>query len=123
MSRFYMTSHEWVEQIDDNTVRVGLSTFAAAEIGEVIHVDLPESGTAITKGEAVAEVESVKSVNDCYAPVTGTVKATNEALADNPELLNEDAEGDAWFYDVTVDGPDAIADLMDAAAYAAHTNG
>ena len=123
MSRFFMTSHEWAEQIDDNTVRVGLSRFAADEIGEVIHIDLPETGTAISKGEAVAEVESVKSVNDCYAPVSGTIKTVNDAILEQPELLNSDAEGDAWFYEVTVDGPDAIADLLDAAAYAAHTQG
>ena len=121
MTRAFLTSHEWAEVTTPGTIRVGLSKFAADEIGEVIHVDLPEVGSAVSKGEAAAEVESVKSVNDCYAPVSGTVTAVNEALLDNPELLNQDAEGGAWFYEVSSD--DDLSDLLDQAAYDAHIAG
>lgn len=118
----YLESHEWARQDGDEIV-VGLSPFAANEVGEVIHVELPAVGTQVTRGAAMAEIESVKSVNDCYAPVTGEVVAVNDELAEHPELVNDDAEGKGWFVRVRPSDADPLAGLMDAEAYRQHTAG
>lgn len=121
MSAFYLESHEWAREEGDLIV-VGLSSFAAGEVGDVIHVELPEVGDAVTKGEACGEIESVKSVNDLYAPVDGEVVAVNEGLADSPELVNNDAHGAGWFYKVKA-AAGALDGLMDQAAYDEHIRG
>ena len=119
MSKFFMESHEWAE-INGDEASVGISSFAAGEVGEVIHVELPEVGATISKGEAVAEIESVKSVNDIYSPVNGTISAVNDAVSENPELVNSAAEGDGWLFKITVSGDNPNDGLMDQAAYDAH---
>ena len=119
MSKFFMESHEWAE-INGDEASVGISSFAAGEVGEVIHVELPEVGATISKGEAVAEIESVKSVNDIYSPVNGTISAVNDAVSKNPELVNSAAEGDGWLFKITVSGDNPNDGLMDQAAYDAH---
>jgi glycine cleavage system H protein len=122
MSVFFMESHEWA-RLDGDEVVVGISSFAAGEVGEVIHVELPEAGAIVTKGEACAEIESVKSVNDFYAPVDGTVVKVNEALGDAPELVNAEAEAGGWFFTIKPSADEPLAGLMDQAAYDAHIRG
>jgi glycine cleavage system H protein len=112
----YSENHEWVA-VEDGMVKVGITDYAQDALGDVVFVELPDVGTAVTAGESFAEIESTKSVADVYAPITGTVAAVNEQLADEPEIINSDPYGTAWF--VVIDGdPSALDDLMDATAYA-----
>ena len=113
----YTKSHEWVLFADDGTAKVGLTDHAQDALGDLVFVNLPQVGDALTCGEALGDVESVKAVSDVYSPVTGTVKAVNEDLLDTPEAINADPYG-AWLVEV-----EAITDqeeLLDAAAYEAH---
>ena len=119
MSRFFMTSHEWANQDGDEVV-IGLSNFAASEVGEIIHIELPEVGTQATRGEALAEIESVKSVNDFYAPCDGEIVAINEALEGSPELVNQDAEGQGWFVRIKPSSDNPTDGLLDDASYQEH---
>ena len=111
MSERYLPSHEWARTEGDLIV-IGLSPFAAGEVGDVIHVELPKVGATLTRGKACAEIESVKSVNDYYAPVDGTVTAVNAALANAPELLNQDPLNKGWFVKIKPTKADALAGLM-----------
>lgn len=95
----YTESHEWVQFLDDTTARIGISDYAQSELGDLVFVNLPEEGDKVEAGEPFAEVESVKAVSNVYSPVSGTVKAVNEALLDQPELINSDAM-DAWLIEV-----------------------
>ena len=110
-------SHEWVLFADDGTAKVGLTDHAQEALGDLVFVNLPEVGDALTCGEALGDVESVKAVSDVFSPVTGTVKAVNEALLDAPESINADPYG-AWL--VEVEGISDQEELLDAAAYIAH---
>ena len=96
MSACYLPTHEWA-RTEGDTVVIGLSAFAAGEVGDVIHVGLPKVGATVTRGVACAEIESVKSVNDYYSPLDGTVVAINDGLADHPELVNQDPGAKGWF--------------------------
>jgi len=96
---FYTETHEWIQFLDETTARIGISDYAQSELGDLVFVNLPEEGDSVEAGEPFAEVESVKAVSNVYSPVTGTVKAINEALLDQPELINSDAL-DAWFIEV-----------------------
>ena len=116
MSRSYNESHEWAT-VDGEEVVIGLSTFAASEVGEVIHVELPQVGDVVQRGDSLAEVESVKSVNDCYSPVSGEVIAINEALVEQPELVNQSAEQDGWFCRVKPADAEPLAGLLSEEAY------
>ena len=116
----YTDQHEWV-RIEDGEVRVGITDYAQDALGDVVFVDLPETGIAVGAGDAMAEVESTKSVAEVYAPVAGTVVDANAALTDNPETVNEDPYGEAWFVLIA---PNDIADvdgLLDAEGYRAIT--
>jgi glycine cleavage system H protein len=112
----YTENHEWVAA-EDGKVRVGITDYAQDALGDVVFVDLPDVGTEVTAGEPFAEIESTKSVADVYAPITGTVVATNELLVDAPETINSDPYGTAWFVEIEGD-PAPTADLMDPSAYA-----
>lgn len=116
----YLPTHEWA-RAEGDTVVIGLSPFAAGEVGDVIHVALPKVGQRLSRGKACAEIESVKSVNDFYSPVDGEVVAVNAALAESPELVNRDALGQGWFAKVRPAAGDALAGLMASADYAATT--
>jgi len=118
MSDRYLPSHEWARTEGDLVV-IGLSSFAAGEVGDVIHVGLPKIGAVLTRGVACAEIESVKSVNDYYSPLDGTVTAVNDALADHPELLNQDPAGTGWFAKVKPAKPGALDGLLTAEQYQA----
>jgi len=120
MSMVYTESHEWA-RADGEEIVVGISSFAAGEVGEIIHVELPKPGTTVNRGKGMAEIESVKSVNDIYAPVDGEISAINEALADKPELVNEDPSGAGWLVRIKPSGDQPLAGLMDEAAYEKHT--
>lgn len=116
MSERYLPTHEWARQ-DGALVTIGLSAFAAGEVGDVIHVELPKVGATVAKGTACAEIESVKSVNDYYSPVDGVVAEINTALAEHPELVNQDPAGTGWFAKVKPAKANPLDGLMDAAAY------
>lgn len=96
----YTKTHEWVLFRDDGTAKIGLTDFAQQKLGDLVFVNLPQPGDGVTKGEAAADVESVKAVSDVYSPVTGIVTEINEALLDHPELINS-APYDAWFMTVS----------------------
>jgi glycine cleavage system H protein len=117
----YTNNHEWVRLESNGTVTVGISDYAQDALGDVVYVDLPAVGRSVAAGESIAEVESTKSVNDVYAPISGVVTTVNEPLMDAPELVNSDPFGAGWFVTITpVDGADLDA-LMDAVAYTAFT--
>jgi glycine cleavage system H protein len=113
----YLDSHEWV-RVTDGTARIGISDFAQDELGDVVFVDLPADGEAVTAGEDFGVVESIKAVSDLYSPVSGTVTAINDALESEPELLNEDPYGEGWLVEVELDDESELDDLLDADAYA-----
>ena len=120
----YTAEHEWVRPLaEGGTVRVGITDYAQDALGDVVYVDLPAVGDGVEANSSVGEVESTKSVSEIYAPVSGTVSAVNEALADNPQLLNEDPYGEGWLCEITVTDVAAIDAMMDADAYVALTEG
>ena len=120
----YSAEHEWARRLDDTSrVRVGITDYAQDALGDVVYVDLPTVGTAVTAGQAVGELESTKSVSEMYAPVAGSVVAVNEALAEQPELLNDDPYGEGWLCEIEMSNPDDFDAMMDAAAYLALTEG
>ena len=112
----YTESHEWVLFAEDGTATVGITDYAQDQLGDLVFVNLPEPGDAVTAGESFADVESVKAVSDVLSPVTGEVAEINEILADEPQRMNQ-APYDSWF--IKVKDITARADLMDAAAYEA----
>jgi glycine cleavage system H protein len=113
--RRYTADHEWVAEHDAG-VRLGITDFAQDELGDVVFVELPGEGAEIAPAADFAVVESIKAVSDVYAPVGGTVTATNDALLDTPELLNEDPYGEGWLVELDPDGSEG--DLLDPDAYA-----
>ncbi|MBM4196070.1 MAG: glycine cleavage system protein GcvH [Gammaproteobacteria bacterium] len=112
----YTRDHEWVRTEADGTVVVGITDHAQHQLGELVFVELPDSGRTLTAGEACAVVESVKAASDVYAPVAGTVVATNAALDGQPNLVNASPFGDGWLFRLKPDASDASR-LLDAAAY------
>ncbi len=116
----YSTDHEWVRMVD-NIARVGITDYAQDALGDVVFVQLPAVGDTVGAGDGCGEVESTKSVSDVYAPVDGVVTLVNEALASQPELINEDPYGAGWLYEVAVSAAGSDDGLMDAAAYSALT--
>ncbi len=116
--RQYTRSHEWARQLADGTVEVGISDHAQAALGDLVFVELPETGRTLGEGEACAVVESVKAASDVYAPVAGTVVAVNEALSRSPELVNSDPYGSGWMLRLKPTAGTSLA-LLSADAYAA----
>ena len=112
----YSTDHEWVKR-DGDSVRIGVTDYAQDALGDVVYVDLPDTGRTVVAGETFAEVESTKSVSDIYAPVSGTVAEVNDALGDEPQKINEDPYGDGWICVISGIDATALDALMDAAAY------
>lgn len=117
MSRYFTEDHEWVD-VDGEIGTVGISDYAQGQLGDIVFVDVPDEGKELAKGDEAAVVESVKAASDVYSPVSGSVIEGNAALADMPGLVNEDAEGDGWFFKLTLADPDELEELMDEAAYA-----
>ncbi|MBO9624069.1 MAG: glycine cleavage system protein GcvH [Sphingomonas sp.] len=116
MSRYYTEDHEWIE-VDGETATVGITDYAQGQLGDIVFVEVPEEGRTVAKGDDAAVVESVKAASDVYAPVAGTVIEGNPALADNPALVNEDPEGEGWFFKLTLADTGELDSLMDEAGY------
>jgi glycine cleavage system H protein len=112
----YSKTHEWVKELDEGVVEIGLTDYAQDALGSIVFVNLPDEYDGVSMGEAFGDVESVKAVSDVFSPVSGTVKEVNEALFEAPEMINE-APYDAWL--IRVEAVTEIEDLLDAAAYEA----
>jgi glycine cleavage system H protein len=112
----YTTEHEWVKTVGDR-MRVGITAYAQDALGDIVYVSLPETGSTISAGSSVGEVESTKSVSDLYAPISGTVVERNEALEATPELVNSDPYGQGWMFEVEPSDPDAAERLLTADQY------
>ena len=112
----YTDAPEWVREGDDGVVRVGITDYAQAQLGDVVYVALPAVGDAVTTGASCGEVESTKSVSEIYAPLSGEVVAVNGALDESPELVNSGPYDDGWMFEVRTDGG-GLDTLLDAAAY------
>ena len=115
----FSKDHEWVN-LEGDTATIGITAYAADQLGDVVFVELPAEGKAVKAGEGLAVVESVKAASDVYSPVSGEVTAANAALADNPETVNDQPEGGGWFVKVKVADPNEVDALMDRAAYEAY---
>jgi glycine cleavage system H protein len=113
----YTDQHEWI-RLDGDEATVGITKYAAESLGDVVFVELPASGKAVTAGGEAAVVESVKAASDIFAPAGGTVTAANAALEKEPSKVNEDPEGEGWFFKLKLADKGEFAKLMDAAAYA-----
>lgn len=109
----YTADHEWV-RFDGETATIGITDYAQTALGDVVYVDLPEVGRTFAAGEAIGEIESTKSVGELFAPAAGEVVAANDAVADDPSLVNADAEGEGWLVQVRFDSE---PELLDADAY------
>jgi glycine cleavage system H protein len=112
----YTEQHEWA-RAEDHGVRVGITDFAQDALGDVVYVDVPETGTEVQAGEPFGEVESTKSVSDVYAPISGTVIDRNPMLGDSPQLVNESPYGEGWMILIEPADGESVDGLMDAAAY------
>ena len=120
----YTAEHEWVQVVDESTIRFGITDYAQDALGDIVFVSLPNVGDSLTAGTTCGEIESTKSVSDIYAPVSGEVIARNEAVETAPDTLNSDPYKNGWIVDVRVSGNAAelAAGLLDAAAYQALTS-
>jgi glycine cleavage system H protein len=120
----YSAEHEGARRLDGGSrVRIGITDYAQDALGDVVYIDLPEAGSTVAAAESVGELESTKSVSDMYAPVSGTISAINEALVDNPALLNEDPYGEGWLCEIEMSDVSELDAMMDAAAYRTLTEG
>lgn len=119
----YTEEHEWVQRTGDDTVRVGITDYAQAALGDVVFVQLPDVDAELTAGESFGEVESTKSVSDLYAPLTAKVVAVNGDLESNPQLVNSDPYGEGWLVELRADSASldaALSELFDAEGYRGH---
>lgn len=112
----YTEDHEWL-RAEGGTVTIGITAYAAEQLGDVVFVELPEAARRVAKGENVVVIESVKAASDILAPLDGEITEVNAALADNPALVNEDPTGLAWFFKLRIADPKALDGFMDEAAY------
>ncbi|PHP66288.1 glycine cleavage system protein H [Zhengella mangrovi] len=119
MSKTYYTEdHEWI-RVEDGTATVGITNHAQEQLGDLVFVELPETGKSVSKGDAAVVVESVKAASDVYAPADGEITAVNDALSSQPELVNSAAEGEGWLWKMTLADAGQLDGLMDEAAYLA----
>lgn len=114
--RYYSKDHEWVE-VDGTSAIVGITNYAQEQLGDVVFVEVPAVGTAVVAGKESAVVESVKAASEVYAPVSGTVTESNDALADNPALVNASPESDGWFFKLTLSNVGELDGLLDEGGY------
>ena len=116
MSLYFTKEHEWI-RVDGDLATIGISNHAQEQLGDIVFAEVPEAGRRVSKGQEAAVVESVKAASDVYAPVSGEVVEGNQAVADNPALINSDPEGEGWFFRLKLDNPGELDGLMDEAAY------
>ena len=119
MSRYYTEDHEWIE-IDQDVVTIGITAHAVDELGEIVFVELPQLGGALSKGDEFASVESVKTVSGIYSPVEGNIVEINQAVVDTPELINQSPYESGWLIRVETNETDYVQDLMDEQAYGSY---
>lgn len=112
----YTDQHEWVA-VDGDTATVGITDYAQGQLGDVVFVELPEEGKSFAMGDQAAVVESVKAAAEVYAPISGEIVEINEALNGKPELVNEDAIGDGWFFKISIEDESELDSLMDEKEY------
>lgn len=122
MTTYYSEEHEWIT-VEGDTGTIGITDYAQNALGDIVFVEVPEVGSNYDKGDEIAVVESVKAASEIYALVGGEVTAVNDALEDEPALVNAQAETDGWFYKVTLSDASELKELMDAGGYKAFTAG
>ena len=122
MPRYFTQDHEWID-VDGTSATVGITDYAQSQLGDIVFVEVPDTGRALTKGGDAAVVESVKAASDVYAPVSGEVTEGNAALADDPSLVNTDPAGAGWFFKLTIADAGELDGLMDESAYKAFVEG
>ena len=113
----YTDEHEWIKKVGDTRVRIGITDYAQDQLGDVVFVELPETGKQVAKDDLVVEIESTKSVGEVYAPFSGTVGAVNPDVAESPELVNTSPYDDGWLIEIDLDAEFSSEGLLDAAAY------
>jgi glycine cleavage system H protein len=116
MTVYFTKDHEWI-RVEGDTATIGISNHAQEQLGDIVFAEVPEAGRRVTKGQEAAVVESVKAASDVYAPVSGEVVEGNQAVADDPALVNSDPEGQGWFFKLKLDNPGELDGLMDEGAY------
>ena len=116
MSVYYTKDHEWI-RVEGDTATIGISDHAQEQLGDIVFAEVPEAGKKVSKGQEAAVVESVKAASDVYAPVSGEVIEGNQAVADDPALVNTDPEGQGWFFKLKLDNLGELDGLMDESAY------
>ena len=116
MSLYFTKEHEWV-RVDGDTATIGITDHAQEQLGDIVFAEVPETGKRVSKGQEAAVVESVKAASDVYAPVSGEVVEGNGKVADDPALVNNDPEGEGWFFKLRLDNPGELDGLMDEAGY------
>lgn len=116
MPIYFTKDHEWIS-VEGETATVGISDHAQGALGDIVFAEVPEAGRQLAKGQEAAVVESVKAASDVYSPVSGVVTEGNPAIADDPALINRDAEGEGWFFKLRLSDPAELEGLMDEAAY------
>lgn len=121
MTRYFSEDHEWIE-VEGDVGTVGITDYAQGQLGDITFVDLPAEGATVGKGDSVSVVDSVKAASDVYTPVSGTIAAVNDALADQPELVNTDAETGGWLFRVALSDAAELGALMDEAAYKSYVD-
>jgi glycine cleavage system H protein len=119
----YTPKHEWVRRGDAGTVRVGITSFAASELGDVVFVSLPQVGEEVAADDSCAEVESTKSVSGVYTPAAGVITAVNELLNDSPETINSDPYGEGWLFELELSDASQLDGLLSALAYSELVSG
>lgn len=119
MPRYYTEEHEWLD-VDGDVATVGITDFAQGQLGDIVFVEVPDTGAELSQGGDAAVVESVKAASDVYAPVDGVVTEGNSQLEEDPALVNSDPEGEGWFFRMTLNDKGQLAALMNAAAYKAY---
>jgi glycine cleavage system H protein len=119
----YSTEHEWVRSGNGSRVRIGITQFAADQLGDIVFVTLPEIGDTVAAGDACGELESTKSVSDIFCPLPGVITAANSLLESQPESINTDPYGDGWLFELEMDESADLEDLLDADSYAEQVAG
>lgn len=118
-TKYFTDDHEWIS-VDNGVATVGITNHAQEQLGDIVFIELPDAGSGLTKGGAAAVIESVKAASDVYAPIDGEVAEVNGALEGDPAMVNNDAEGGAWLWKMSVSDESQLEGLMDEAAYNAH---